>query len=120
MADIPPVSPQLLTSCAADDPICRVAEIITEVAHAFSEAIVPELPESDSMSVITHRIPLPPALEPGVRQRPRDPWVRPARTAEVPLNITGIPRADPHPVGHLPRDRAWVRGEGRLGRDVRG
>jgi len=120
MADIPPVSPQLLTPRAADDPICRVTEIITEIPHALSEAIVPELPESDRPSVIAHRIPLPPALEPGVCQRARDPGIRPARSPEVPLDIAGIPRADPHPIGHLACDRAWVRWDGPFGGDVRG
>ena len=117
MADIPLVSPQLLTLRAADDPICRVAEIIAELAHPLPQPIIPELPEADGMPAVTHRIPLPSALMPGVRQGARDPGIRPARPPEVPLNIAGIPRSDPHPIGHPSRHRAGMRGDRGLGRD---
>ncbi len=82
MADIPLISPQLLTPRAADDPICRVAEIITEVPHSAAKPIVPELPESDRMSVIAHRARIPPALMPGVRQGTHHPGLRPPRALE--------------------------------------
>jgi hypothetical protein len=82
MADIPLVSPQLLTLRAADDPICRVAEIIAELAHPLSEPIVPELPEADGVPAVTHRARIPPALMPGVRQGTHHPGLRPPRALE--------------------------------------
>lgn len=115
--------PNLLPMRAADDGPRAVSEIVTEIPHALAEAVIPELPEADRSAVITHSGSIPSALEPGVRQGTGHPGIRPARSPEMELRITGIPTQvtpDPHLVAHQLGCRTRGRGNRRLGRDDRG
>lgn len=98
----------------SDDSARRGGDIKSEIPHATSEAVIPELPESDSPPGGVNNARIPPALPPGIRQGTAHPTVAPARIPKLHLRIARC--IHPLPGGmegrtHVDRCRASARGE---------